>query len=183
MGLEAASYITQLVTTNPLGTDQRSTSDDHHRLVKTVLQTQFSNFSATAVLSTVNEINKLAGKTGAVGHLGEAGAWVAQQGFSEYSLSDSTSVSWNLNIAQTAKWPIGGARVLVNPSNMVAGNTYILRVVNQLSATASISFGSAFLFANGTAPTLTKSLSAVDIFSFYCDGTSMHGAMAIPNSK
>jgi len=175
MALDTATYIAQLSLSDPVGTDKRSTADDHIRHVKTVLDNQFPNFSATSVDVTCPEINKLAGKTGAVGHLGEVGAWVAQQYFSEASLTMSATVSWDLSVAQTARLGITGVAVLPNPTNMVAGGTYIMRVTNLASATASISFGSAFLFTYGIKPTLTKSLSAVDILTFYSDGTSMYG--------
>lgn len=64
MGLEAASYISELVITNPDGADQAYTSDDHHRLVKTVLKTQFPNFTATAMNASVVELNYMVGVTG-----------------------------------------------------------------------------------------------------------------------
>jgi len=63
MPIEIATYISELNPLNPLGTDKRSTSDDHHRLQKTVLQNQFHNFSATSVDCTVAELNILDGAT------------------------------------------------------------------------------------------------------------------------
>ena len=41
MGLETASYIDSLVTSNPDGSDQRSTADDHLRLIKACLKRTF----------------------------------------------------------------------------------------------------------------------------------------------
>ena len=41
MALETATYINQLVATNPLGTDEVSQGDDHLRLIKEVLQSSF----------------------------------------------------------------------------------------------------------------------------------------------
>jgi hypothetical protein len=41
MSLESATYIGQLVETNPTGTDPKSQGDDHLRLIKSVLQNQF----------------------------------------------------------------------------------------------------------------------------------------------
>jgi hypothetical protein len=42
MALESATYVGELVTTNPVGaTDQRSTADDHLRLLKATLQATF----------------------------------------------------------------------------------------------------------------------------------------------
>ena len=64
MGLETASYISQLVATNPLATDPISQGDDHLRLIKSVLQTQFSGLSGTtAVTASGAEMNLLDGVT------------------------------------------------------------------------------------------------------------------------
>lgn len=43
MGLEAATYVSQLVATNPPGTDQKLQGDDHLRLIKAALQNTFPN--------------------------------------------------------------------------------------------------------------------------------------------
>ena len=64
MGLESATYISQLVATNPLATDPISQGDDHIRLIKSVLQAQFSGLSGTtAVTADGAEMNLLDGCT------------------------------------------------------------------------------------------------------------------------
>ena len=64
MGLESATYISQLVATNPLATDPISQGDDHLRLIKSVLQAQFSGLAGTtAVTSSGAELNILDGVT------------------------------------------------------------------------------------------------------------------------
>jgi hypothetical protein len=64
MGLETASYISELVAANPTATDPISQGDDHLRLIKSVLQTQFSGLSGTtAVTSSGAELNILDGVT------------------------------------------------------------------------------------------------------------------------
>jgi len=50
MGLETASYISELVDTNPTASDPVSQGDDHLRLIKSVLQTQFSGLSVLLLL-------------------------------------------------------------------------------------------------------------------------------------
>ena len=46
MGLEVATYISSLVTSNPVGgADQKAQGDDHLRLIKSVLQSTFPNAS------------------------------------------------------------------------------------------------------------------------------------------
>ncbi len=61
MGLEAAAYITDLVSNNPLGTDSKAQGDNHIRLLKSVLKTQFPNLGSAAVTATAADINLLTG--------------------------------------------------------------------------------------------------------------------------
>lgn len=61
MGLETATYIDALVTSNPDGADARSTADDHLRLIKAALKRSFpmvgGAVSASAVaISYVNDL-------------------------------------------------------------------------------------------------------------------------------
>jgi len=179
MGLESASpiFITDLNTLWPLGGDDRSTSDDHHRVIKAALKNTLPELSST-VSANPAELNLLSGYPGAAlpAHNTEH-AWTQQQYFAEYSLSDSVSVNWDLQIAQTALIKLTGSQALVNPTNMQAGSTYVLRIVNQVSSTGSLSFGTAYLWPGGTPASVTQSLSAVDLISFYCDGVSMLGTV------
>ena len=60
MAKETASYISQLVATNPVASDSVSVGDDHIRMIKDVLKTQFSGLSGTtAVTATEAEMNYL----------------------------------------------------------------------------------------------------------------------------
>ena len=61
MGVETATYISQLSATNPLGTDPISEGDNQIRLVKDVLQKQFTTLGANAVTTTAAEVNVLDG--------------------------------------------------------------------------------------------------------------------------
>ena len=64
MGVETATYISQLSATNPLGSDPISEGDQQIRLLKSVLQAQFSGLSGTtAVTSSGSELNILDGVT------------------------------------------------------------------------------------------------------------------------
>jgi len=61
MGLEAATYVSELVATNPVGgVDNYATADDHIRLVKAALQSTFPNANG-AILPTPAEFNILDG--------------------------------------------------------------------------------------------------------------------------
>ena len=60
MAKETATYISQLVATNPVASDSVSVGDDHIRMLKTVLKTQFSGLTGTTAISaTEAEMNYL----------------------------------------------------------------------------------------------------------------------------
>ena len=64
MAKETATYISQLVATNPVASDSVSVGDDHLRMLKTVLKTQFSGLTGTtAISSSEAELNILDGVT------------------------------------------------------------------------------------------------------------------------
>ena len=66
MAVESASFISQLSASNPAAGDNISEGDDHLRLIKTVLQTQFPNLGAVAARPTAAQLNKLGFETGSV---------------------------------------------------------------------------------------------------------------------
>lgn len=61
MSLESGDYISQLDPANPTPTDPKSQGDDHLRLIKKVLQTQFPSLGEDAVDATAAEISFLTG--------------------------------------------------------------------------------------------------------------------------
>ena len=63
MTVETASYISQLDASLPASGDPKSEGDNHLRLVKDVLKTQFPNFGTTAVNATAAELNHVDGVT------------------------------------------------------------------------------------------------------------------------
>ena len=69
MGVETATFISQLSATNPLATDPISEGDDQIRLVKEVLQAQFTSLTAAAVTASAAELNLVDGYTGTTAEL------------------------------------------------------------------------------------------------------------------
>lgn len=60
MGLETASFVNQLIPTNPLDSDQRSTASAHLRLIKGALLGSFPNIGAV-VNANAADLNVLTG--------------------------------------------------------------------------------------------------------------------------
>lgn len=66
MGLETATLIHELVSTNPVGaSDPKSQGDDHIRLIKATLQNTFANVDG-AVTASHTELNYVDGVTSAI---------------------------------------------------------------------------------------------------------------------
>ena len=100
MGVETATYISQLSATNPLGTDPISEGDDQIRLVKSVLQAQFTSLGAAAVTATAAEVNLIDGYTGTTAELNTLD--VTTQGTSEASKVLTADASGDVTIADGA---------------------------------------------------------------------------------
>ena len=60
MALESGTYISDLVPSNPAGTDDRSQGDDHIRLIKSTLKNTFPNVNG-AVSATDEQLSALSG--------------------------------------------------------------------------------------------------------------------------
>lgn len=106
-------------------------------------------------------------------------SYSSQQFFESKSLVDSANISWNLDTNQVVNVTLGGNRILDNPSNMKNGATYILRVIQDGAGSRSLSFGSAYKWAGGVAPTLSTGSGAVDIITFISDGVNMYGIASL----
>lgn len=63
MALESVTYITDLVKTNPTGSDAKSQGDDHIRNIKKGLENTFANFTGVAMNADESELNILEGAT------------------------------------------------------------------------------------------------------------------------
>jgi len=92
-----------------------------------------------------------------------------------YSSTRPFSANWDLNNYQSATLFLSAGNALLrNPTNQVAGGTYVL-FVRTLSGNALLSFDSLYRFPNSAPPTVSQGASAVDIFSFLSDGQYMYG--------
>ena len=106
-------------------------------------------------------------------------SFTSQRYFTQATLTDGATISWNLNTAQTAKVTLAGNRTLNNPTNKQAGATYLLLVVQDATGGRTLTFSSDYKFPGGTAPTLSTGANQIDLLTFYCDGTNMYGVSAL----
>lgn len=108
--------------------------------------------------------------------LGVANEWTAQQNFDEVALTSSgNAVAWNLDTGQCVRHALTENTTVSAPSNMNAGATYILRVI-QAAGVYSLAWNAAFEWGSADAPAAPAANGDVAIFSFYSDGSTMYGA-------
>jgi len=104
-------------------------------------------------------------------------SFTAQQNFGAVTLTDGATINWNLATQQTAKVTLGGNRTMAAPTNLVAGGTYRLEIIQDGTGTRTITWNSVFKWAGGTPPTLSSGAGDIDLIYFDCDGTNLRGVM------
>jgi len=100
MTVETATSISMLSATLPLATGPISEGDDHLRLIKSVLQDQFTSLGTSAVTATATELNLIDGYTGTTAELNTLD--VTTQGTSEVSKVVTADASGDVTIADGA---------------------------------------------------------------------------------
>jgi hypothetical protein len=110
--------------------------------------------------------------------LNAAQEYTKTQNFNATTLTDAANISWDLESNQVAKVTLTDNRTLDNPTNMVDGATYILRVIQDAGGTNTLAYGNAYLWPGGTAPVITATGDAIDIITFVSDGTNMFGVIS-----
>lgn len=89
----------------------------------------------------------------------------------------AVNVSWDAATEQVLELTLDASGLILdNPTNINAGSHYTVKVIQDATGGRTLSFGTAFKWPNaGIVPTVTTDADAIDILSFYCDGTNMHG--------
>lgn len=136
MALETGSYISALVSTNPVGaTDPKSQGDDHIRFIKAKLLETFANVTG-AVTASHTELNLVAGATGGLATLSVSFAALATLVSQMGTLSTSVTSS---DITGSIRTP-----VLKTQAGFTAGTfTAATVVVSNKGVITNITAGSA----------------------------------------
>jgi hypothetical protein len=104
------------------------------------------------------------------------------------TLTDATSIA--LDLSQGNNFYIqltsatGSSRTLENPSNATVGQCGAIYVIQAVSTgSKTMSFGDAYRFKNGTAPTITAAISSVDLLVYNVRGVSIIDVLPVQNLK
>ena len=88
------------------------------------------------------------------------------------TLSDGANIAYDMDDGNNATVTLGGNRTLDNPSNVTVGQSGSIFIVQDGTGSRTLSYGSAYDFAGGTAPTLSTAASAVDRIDYVVRTTS-----------
>ena len=88
------------------------------------------------------------------------------------TLTDAANIAYDMDDGNNATVTLGGNRTLDNPSNVTVGQSGSIFIVQDGTGSRTLSYGSAYDFAGGTAPTLSTAASAVDRIDYVVRTTS-----------
>ena len=166
MGIEVASYISQLVDTNPVVGDPVGEGDDHLRLIKTVLQTQFPNLTAGAVNTTQTEMNLLDGVTALVA-LASDQSWSGSQRGTPQTITQGTLI--DLDTGNNFLYTPAAADEL-SFDNETTGQSGFIKLINPSGYT--ISLGSEVKAVSTFATDVTT--AGTYLVTYFSDGTNVY---------
>ena len=96
------------------------------------------------------------------------------------ALTDGATITPDFDANQNFSVTLGGNRTLANPTNIDAGQTGSIFITQDGTGSRTLSFGSDWDFAGGTAPTLSTAAGAVDRIDYIVrTGTSIHAVATL----
>lgn len=166
MGLEIGTYISDLVTTNPTGADAKSTSDDHHRLIKSTIKATFPNI-AGAVTPTHTVLNYMVGVTSAVQtQIDAKGAITGQTWTGTHVLPATTSIG---TVSATEISYLGGVTSAVQ--------TQLNTLTSAKGAISGQTWTGTHDYTGATLTIATPTLGTHPTTKAYVDGTAFSGVL------
>jgi len=98
----------------------------------------------------------------------------ATQNFNATTLTDQATISWDASANQVTSVTLSGNRTFGAPTNQKDGAVYVLIVIQDGTGSRTITWNAVFKWVGGSAPTLTTTASARDIFVFVSNGTNLY---------
>lgn len=107
-----------------------------------------------ALLAALNAPDKAAANT-----------YTKAQNVASVALTDAASIATDASLSNVFHVTLGGNRTLANPTNLVAGGTYIWKINQDGTGSRTLAFDTLFKFAGGTAPVASTPLNSIDVLS------------------
>jgi len=110
-----------------------------------------------------------------------AQSFTAQQRGAITALTDGATITPDFSAANNFSVTLGGNRTLANPTNLTAGASGCIWITQDGTGSRTLSYGSAWSFSGGTAPTLSTAANAVDCLAYSVRTTGDITATLITN--
>jgi len=91
---------------------------------------------------------------------------------------DGSTITFDLSASNIHTVVLGGNRTLAL-SNDVAGQAFILRLVQDGTGSRTVTWFTTIKWANGIIPTLTTTINKTDVFSFLCTSSSNYDGFVV----
>ena len=99
------------------------------------------------------------------------------------TLTDGATVTPDFAASNNYVLTLGGNRTLANPTNLTAGQSGSIFLVQDGTGSRTLAYGTQWDFAGGTAPTLSTAASAVDRIDYVVrSATSIHAVATLAYS-
>jgi hypothetical protein len=108
------------------------------------------------------------GTASAAGRLTVAGNTISPYA----SLTDAATVTVDLSLSNNFQVTLGGNQVLGAPTNVTAGQSGVIRVVQDATGGRTLSYNTTWKFAGGTIPTLTTTANAIDLLAYHVESAT-----------
>ena len=95
----------------------------------------------------------------------------AKLNYSESTLTDQATVTWDASTQDVCKLTLGGNRTLAAPTNNTTGQFISILVIQDGTGSRTLTWNAVFEFKDDTAPTLTTTASKGDVFVFRYNGS------------
>jgi len=95
----------------------------------------------------------------------------AKLNYSESTLTDQATVTWDASTQDVCKLTLGGNRTLAAPTNNTTGQFISILVIQDGTGSRTLTWNAVFEFASDTAPTLTTTAAKGDVFVFRYNGS------------
>ena len=95
----------------------------------------------------------------------------AKLNYTESTLTDQATVTWDASTQDVCKLTLGGNRTLAAPTNSTTGQFISILVIQDGTGSRTLTWNAVFEFASDTAPTLTTTANLGDVFVFRYNGS------------
>jgi len=128
--------------------------------------------TSVSTAATPNSVKQAYDLANGAAKLNTAQTFTAAQRGAYVTLTDAATVAIDLALGNHHQVTLGGNRTLGAPTNVVAGQSGVIRVVQDGTGSRVLSYNAIFKFPGGTAPTLTTAANSVDLLAFHVESAT-----------